>query len=269
MRLQLDHHHNFPSTYVQARNVDVWLPSSYQRELKQNYGVLYMHDGQNLFDPDLAYTGIDWGVVPALEKLTTARAVPEVIIVGIWNTQLRVPEYLPQRPFETPKGQKALADLGSEVSNGLHSDAYLNFLVKELKPFIDNQYRTIHTRAHTTIMGSSMGSLISLYALCEYPDLFGAAGCLSTHWPIVDSVILDYLTQKLPPPGHHHIYFDYGTEGIDILYESYQEKVDTLMQSAGYTFEKDWITKRFEGADHNEKSWRERVHIPLKFLLGR
>ena len=268
MTVALETHQDFPSRYVQSRRVDVWLPPGYQANPDQKFGVLYMHDGQNVFNPETAYAGVDWGVVPALEKLVEANSVPEIIVVGIWNTEKRVAEYLPQRPFETPAGQVTLARLIAEIGDP-HSDAYLRFLVEELKPFINNHYRTLDDRAHTTIMGSSMGGLISLYALCEYPDHFGGAGCVSIHWPIMDGHMIAYLNKALPAPGDHLIYYDYGTVDMDALYEPHQKEVDVLMRAAGYEADKDWMTRRFEGANHSEQAWRERVHIPLQFLLGR
>jgi predicted alpha/beta superfamily hydrolase len=112
-----------------------------------------------------------------------------------------------------------------------------------------------------------MGGLISLYALTEYPSVFGRAGCVSTHWPIGGSLLVDYFGNVLPRPGDHRIYFDYGTETIDADYEPYQLRMDALMQAAGYERGADWITQKFEGAEHSERAWRARVDVPLKFLL--
>jgi predicted alpha/beta superfamily hydrolase len=155
---------------------------------------------------------------------------------------LRWPEYLPQRPFTTPAGQQQLVQIRAEFQEKFgtavaapHSDNYLRFLVQELKPFIDATYRTRPEREATFIMGSSMGGLISLYALCEYPDVFAGAGCVSTHWPAVNGVILPYLQERLPAPGRHKLYFDYGTETLDAEYEPYQLEVDALLRQHGYT----------------------------------
>jgi predicted alpha/beta superfamily hydrolase len=150
----------------------------------------------------------------------------------------------------------------------IRSDAYLKFIVEELKPFVDRTYRTRPDRAHTSVMGSSMGGLISAYALCEYPEIFGGAGCVSTHWPTGDGAVIDYLAQHLPKPGTHKLWFDYGTATLDAQYEPYQVRMDMVMQAAGYTPGRDWITRKFEGAEHSEKSWRDRLDLPLKFLLG-
>ena len=111
--------------------------------------------------------------------------------------------------------------------------------------------------------------LISAYALCEYPEVFGGAGCVSTHWPTGDGAVIGYLAQHLPKPGAHKFWFDYGTATLDALYEPFQQRADAVMKVAGYTEGRDWITRKFEGAEHSEKSWRARVDQPLAFLLGR
>lgn len=269
-------HPDFPSQYAPPRRVDVWLPPHYDAEENGRFPTLIMHDGQNLFDPAHAYGGVTWGVAAALTQLIASGEAPPAIIIGVWNAgDLRWPEYLPERPFATPAGQQQLTQIRVEFQEKFdtavaapHSDNYLRFLVHELKPFIDAAYRTRPEREHTFIMGSSMGGLISLYALCEYPDVFGGAGCLSTHWPAVKSAILPYLHDHLPTPGRHKLYFDYGTAGLDAAYEPYQRTVDALMQEHGYTPGYDWLTRQFPGADHNEAAWQARVHIPLTFLMG-
>lgn len=259
---------NFSSKFVQNRHIDIWVPENYEQENNKRYAVLYMHDGQNIFDPQFAYTGIDWGIVPALEKLkTNGENLKEVIIVGIWNTDKRLDEYLPNKPFHSSRGETALDKIKPHLKGEILSDLYLQFLVTELKPFIDQSYRTLSGQENTYIMGSSMGGLISLYALCEYPHVFYGAGCLSTHWPIIRTLFRDYLKENMPDPSTHKIYFDFGTVGLDKEYEPHQNRIDTVMKNAGYTFGENWLTQKFEGAEHNEAAWRERIHIPLKFLL--
>ena len=113
-----------------------------------------------------------------------------------------------------------------------------------------------------------MGALISIYAVCEYPDVFGGAGCVSTHWPVGEGYVLQYLQHHIPAPGEHKFYFDYGTETVDSLYETFQLKADVILREAGYTESVDWLTIKIEGHEHSERAWRERVHIPLEFLIG-
>ena len=148
------------------------------------------------------------------------------------------------------------------------SDGYLRFIVEELKPYIDATYRTLAEPADTFMMGSSAGALISLYALAEYPGVFGGAGGVSTHWPIGDGIMIDYLAPRLPKLHGHRFYFDFGTATLDSNYEPYQRRVDALMRRAGYVAGVDWITRKYEGAEHSERAWRSRVEVPLEFLLG-
>ena len=117
-------------------------------------------------------------------------------------------------------------------------------------------------------MGSSMGGLIPLSAAWEYPDVFGGAGCFSPPWPAVEGFIAPYLRDRLPDPATHRLYFDHGTTTIDTLYAPIQAQVDPLLAAAGYDRGHNWQTLTFPGAAHNEIAWQQRVHIPLRFLLG-
>jgi predicted alpha/beta superfamily hydrolase len=146
-------------------------------------------------------------------------------------------------------------------------DPYLKFIVQELKPFIDSSYWTLPAMADTFLMGSSMGGMVSAYALCEYPEVFGGAACLSTHWPAVQGKMANYLADRLPDPQSHRLYFDYGTETVDAQYEPFQRVVDDVLRAKGYVEGNDWVTRKFCGEDHSEQAWRRRVDIPLRFLL--
>jgi len=256
------------SAFVGPRHVDVWLPPGYADRPGQRYPVLYMHDGQNLFDGSRSYSGVDWGVAGAMVRVARERDFPGAIVVGMWNRPRRWAEYMPARPLYAPGAAELRAHLEQEMGGPVESDAYLRFVVDELKPLIDATYRTLPGREHTVVMGSSMGGLISLYALTEHPDVFGGAGCLSTHWPAGGDPLVDALGAALPPPGDHRIYFDFGTAGLDAGYEPFQRRMDDHMRAAGYREGEDWQTLRFPGADHNEAAWRARLHLPLAFLLG-
>jgi predicted alpha/beta superfamily hydrolase len=257
-----------PSTHVAPRNVDVWLPPGYATDPARRHPVLYMHDGQNLFDPATSYGNVDWAVDEAMTDLITRGAVREAIVVGIWNTPARRGEYMPQRAV---RGNVDFNVPGAENLDAadIVSDRYLEFLVMELKPFIDATYRTLPGRADTFVMGSSMGGLISQYAMSRYPEVFGAAGCVSTHWPAGNGIALDDFAAHLPDPATHRYWFDYGTRTLDADYEPYQQRADEILRKAGYVEGENWITRRFEGAEHSEIAWRVRVHQPLEFLLGR
>jgi predicted alpha/beta superfamily hydrolase len=178
-------HENFQSKYVDARNVEVFLPTGYNSESDVKYRVLYMHDGQNVFNPETSYTKIDWGVDEAIDSLMKTGVIQNTIVVAPWNTPKRFSEYMPKAPSGLSESPEIMEALKKNTGyDSLFSDDYLKFLVEELKPFIDKTYNTSKKIEHTSIMGSSMGGLISLYALCKYPEVFGAAGCVSTHWPV-------------------------------------------------------------------------------------
>ncbi|MCP5159656.1 MAG: alpha/beta hydrolase [Gammaproteobacteria bacterium] len=261
-------HADFPSRYITPRHVDVWCPPDNEMSSATRYPVIYMHDGQNLFDSALSFIGVDWGMDEAMMHLIRENRYPGAIIVGIWNSPLRLREYMPQKPLILSQGQHILNRFMEQTGGEPLSDGYLKFLVDELKPFIDTHYPTLPDPAHTLVMGSSMGGLISLYALIEYPNVFSGAGCLSTHWPRGEAVLVDALGAALPRAGRHRLYFDYGTETLDADYEPWQQRMDQWLQAAGYREGQDWLTRRFEGAEHSERAWRARVHIPLGFLLG-
>jgi predicted alpha/beta superfamily hydrolase len=254
------------SQYVAPRRVDVWLPDGYDAPGAPRYGVLYMHDGQNLFDPSLGFGGAEWKVDEVLGGLLAERAVRPTIVVGVWNTPARFAEYMPQAAvladtIETGVGGMRVA------RRDVQSDAYLRFLVEELKPMIDRQFRTNPTRGATTIMGSSMGGLISGYAIARYPEVFGGAGCVSTHWPAGRGSVVDWLGDHLPPPATHRLWFDHGTATLDSLYAPYQSRMDARLRAAGYAEGRQVMSRVYPGAEHSERSWAARLREPLQFLL--
>ncbi|MCB9316917.1 MAG: esterase family protein [Lewinellaceae bacterium] len=271
---------NFASEFVPARNVDVWLPEGYDSTKK--YAVLYMHDGQMLFDSTTTWNGQEWGVDETVSRLIAEKQIRDCIVVGIWNGGvLRHSEYFPQKPFESLTNAELETVRQTLPANRQEqgqtfaptSDNYLKFLVTELKPFIDSHFSTHRDRQNTFVAGSSMGGLISMYAICEYPRVFGGAACLSTHWPGVFTMennpipgaFLRYLEAHLPDPESHKIYFDYGTATLDSLYEGTQVRVDSIMRQKGFS-PLQWKTQKFPGADHSERAWRERLEVPLTFL---
>lgn len=155
-----------------------------------------------------------------------------------------------------------------------YADAYLRFIVERLKPEIDRRYPTLRDPENTVVMGSSMGGLISLYALGRYPEVFGAAGCLSTHWPggfdpddsTLSNALYGLFADILPQAGRHRLYFDYGDATLDALYPPLQRRIDALLREKGYG-ETDWTTRFFPGAEHSEQAWAARLDQPLRFLL--
>ncbi len=271
---------NFTSRFVDARNVDIWLPDAYSD--KEKYAVLYMQDGQMLYDAATTWNKQAWEVDETAGKLIAEGKTQKFIVVGVWNNgKMRHPEYFPQKPFEAMT--KTEHDTVTAVLQRMGrvkdifkpiSDLYLEFLVKELKPYIDTHFATKKDKNNTFIAGSSMGGLISMYAICEYPKVFGGAICMSTHWPgsiqkennPVPDAFLTYMKTHLPKAKRHKIYFDYGDQTLDAMYPPLQKKVDEMMQNKGFS-EKNWKTIFAAGDDHSEKSWRKRLGVALVFLL--
>ncbi|HRF18606.1 MAG TPA: alpha/beta hydrolase-fold protein, partial [Chitinophagaceae bacterium] len=251
----------------------------------QKYNVLYMHDGQMLFDSATTWNKQSWEVDDVITGLMQQQKIKDVIVVAIWNGgTTRHADYFPQKPFEALSQAEKDTVYSAARSNGvsvfnnykIQSDNYLKFIVKELKPFIDKKYSVYKDRSHTFITGSSMGGLISMYAICEYPKVFGGAACLSTHWPgiftmennPVPNAFFSYLKKHLPSPKTHKIYFDYGDATLDALYPPLQQKADATLKQRGFT-SANWLTKYFPGEEHSEKAWHKRLAVPLTFLLGR
>jgi predicted alpha/beta superfamily hydrolase len=264
--------HQVKSAYVDQRYVDVWLPPGYRQEKK--YPVIYMHDGQMLYDGSTTWNKQEWNVDAKIGSMMNNGMMPECIIAGIWNNQeKRHAEYFPEKAIALiPDSQKG--QLMPLLKGGPQADAYLLFLVKEVKPLIDRLYSTKPEQESTFICGSSMGGLISLYAVCEYPEVYGGAACLSTHWPgiftmesnPIPDALLAYLSAQLPLPTNHKLYFDHGTATLDSLYKPTQMRVDSLLRQRGYSV-KNLLSLEFPGEAHTEEAWSSRLPIPFAFLL--
>lgn len=304
---RIDRLHYFPSTFVTARNVDVWLPSDYNPEKK--YGVIYMHDGQNLFDGNSTWNHQEWGIdetVAAYNSSTHSKnknqsdssksslsEFNEYIVVGIWNDGMnRHSNYFPQKVYEslTSKEKAAIMEAKRQnqsdvFHNPINSDDYLKFIVYELRPFINKTYNnTYMDPSHTVIGGSSMGGLISMYAICEYPGVFGTAACFSTHWPgifemknnPIPDAMVRYFKKNLPDPIDHKFLFTHGTEGLDALYGPTQKRIDKIMTKSGYRsnikneplfFGSNWKTQVDQGLGHEESTWQKQFRENIEFLL--
>ncbi len=248
-----------------ARHVEIWLPPGYDDAPAARYPVLYMHDGQNLFDPRMANTGVDWGVDEAVVRLVQRRVIPPIIVVGVWSTAERGPEYSPWQG----------------------APDYARFLIEELMPRVNAEFRTMTGPGNTAVMGSSMGGLLSFYLVTYHPEVFGVCGCVSTHFPLsqamvqqafpgvtpvehpdtVPYIIRDIEAGSAVPPGTRY-WFDYGSEGLDASYGPSHDAVRAWLLGQGLVEGRDFVIRRYERATHNEASWRARLDDPLTFLFG-
>jgi len=248
------------------RNVEVWLPPGYDSSTATRYPVLYMSDGQNLFDPRFASTGTDWGVDEAVVDLVRRGVIPPIIVVGVWNSAERGPEYSPWHG----------------------APQYARFLIEELMPRVNREFRTLTGPQNTAVMGSSMGGLLSYYLVTYHPEAFGACGCMSTHFPISEAVVAQvfpamphaehpdttpYIVRDirngLRAPRTARYWFDYGGHSLDSLYGPTHEVVREWLLRQGKVEGRDFVIRRYPDATHNEASWRARLEDPLTFLFGR
>ena len=268
-----------PSAHIKTRPVDVWLPDGYSME--KAYAVLYMHDGQMLFDTVTTWNKQEWKVDEIAGQLQKNQKTKDFIVVAVHNiSEIRWNDYFPAKAMdfvsEDDKAKITALAHRNNANTDLYADDYLKFLVEELKPLIDSVYSVESDTANTSIAGSSMGGLISMYAISEYPDVFGGAACISTHWPgtgvsdenPLPDAIFKYMEKNIPSPDRHRIYYDYGDQTLDQYYPQYASRVDAIMKAKGYDVS-NFKNRFFKGADHSENSWNQRLDIPFMFLLGK
>lgn len=268
-----------PSDNIAPTKVTVWLPPGYVTS-KQRYGVIYMHDGQNLFDPKRSNFNKVWAADKSALRLIAAGKTKSFIIVGIDQPgEDRYRQYFP-----TPMLDLVSRDVRDDIltiSKGpMTSDAYLEFLVRELKPLIDRRFRTRTGPKHTAIAGSSMGGLISLYAITAHSKVFGVAGAVSTHLPLAGpewseekraAVIAGwdrYVREKLGKPKGRRIWFDHGTETLDAHYAPYQEALDRSLVANGWRKGRDFSSRVYEGTPHEENAWAARMDDIFGWMLA-
>jgi predicted alpha/beta superfamily hydrolase len=250
---RLTRHPRFKSRFLsEERDIIVYLPPHYHSDADRHYPVLYLQDGQNLFDPTTAYVaGNDWRVDETADDLIQQQRIEPLIIVGIYNTgEQRINEYTP-----TPD-----ATLGGGLA-GL----YGRMLVEEIKPFIESQYRTLGDPWHTGIGGSSLGGLVSLYLGFAYPEVFGKVAALSPSVWWNNRAILDIVRNTQPRP-RLKIWLDIGSsEKRGAVLDA--KRMRDLLIDRGWKLDDDLHYVEAEGAQHNETAWAERVGSVLEFLF--
>lgn len=254
--------------------VDIWLPENYDASRTEPYPVIYMQDGQNLFDANMTWNHQEWGVDEACTALNDAGICREAIVVGIHNNATRFSDYSPEKAIS---GNAALVNkiLNAFSLTEMRGDRYVDFLVATVKPYVEQKYNASSDKSQVSLMGSSMGGIISLYIMCEHPDLFGAAACLSTHWlgtldtstPEYADAVIAYLQEKLPSAADHRLYLDHGTAGLDANYAQANNRAIAVAESKGYERNKNLVTYIAQGADHTEKDWSTRIDRPLRVLV--
>ena len=243
---EVKYHRNFKGDGLLPRDIIVWLPPSYEKELLKRYPVLYAHDGQNLFDPSTSSIGVDWQLDETADSLIKQGKIHEIIIVGIYNSPRRMKEYY----------------------TGDTGETYLKFVVNELKPFIDKTYRTLPNRENTASIGSSAGGLVSFMLVWEYNNVFSKAACISPAFFIRG---LDYITPVLESRVKRKnvkIYIDCGGKGLDSILLTGTKKMLSALKEKGYRKGKDYQWYFDKTGEHNEQNWARRLWRPLEYLYG-
>ena len=267
-----------PTSRITPPHVVVWLPPGYDASTRR-YGVVYMHDGQNLFFPDRSNFKKVWAADTSALRLIAAKRVEPFIIVGIDQPgPARYRRYFPQAIYEiapTP----VRAEIERLAGGTLVGDAYLDFIVHDLKPTIDRDYRTLPEAQHTAVVGSSMGGLISIDAFMQYPNVFGRAGCVSMHVPLADTETVAshraeviatwraYLHNNLGKPRRRKLWMDHGTQTLDATYAMYQEDINSQIARLGWRRGRDFESRIYDGAAHEENAWAARLDEVFSWLL--
>ncbi|MBV8552444.1 MAG: alpha/beta hydrolase [Acidobacteriaceae bacterium] len=248
-------HKAFTSRFVDvSRDIAVYLPPDYDSSPGRRYPVLYLHDGQNLFDAATAFLGNEWGLDEVADDLIRTGQIEPLIIAGIYNTgEKRLAEYTPVR---------------DRRGRGGRAQAYGRMIVEELKPFIDSRYRTLPDVQYTGLGGSSLGGLVTLYLGMKYPALFGKLIVMSPAVWWANRAILKEV-RKLPRKFGQKIWLDIGTcEGSnpELVVNQAIELKDALIEK-GWELGVDLAFMQDEGAAHNEKAWGQRIRYALQFLF--
>lgn len=254
--------HEFPSRiFRNTRMLRVWLPPRYDAPGNETlrYPVLYLNDGQNLFDRATAFAGVEWQVDETADRLIRQEVIAPLIIVGIDNTQGdRIKEYLPYRSFHPPilrpKGKR-----------------YPNFLMSEVMPFVSERYRIARGPENTGLGGSSLGALISLYTVIEHPGIFGRLLLESPSLFISNRRILKYSRHFRRWP--ERVFMAIGTreagrEDRDSQVVEDVRELERSLRRAGLD-ERRLLVKIDEGAAHNEAEWAKRFPEALSFLFAK
>lgn len=262
----------FDEAFGDTLTFEVWTPDGYNADIK--YPVLYMHDGQMLFDADKCWNHKAWEMDDTAGRLIAADSVRPFIIVGIYNLPTRLCDYLPQE-FDSlmAKGGEE-AEMEKMFTTRIRGREYVKAIVNTIKPLVDSKYSTDPSMEGTAIGGSSMGGLISLYAICTYPSVFSSAILMSTHFstsaerPELADAMYQYMVNHMPDPATHKIYLDNGTKPCDDAYIPFFYKMTGFLYANDFD-DDNFLYKEFPGHWHSEDYWASRVNIPLRFIYSK
>ena len=247
------YHRSIKGEGLRNRDLVVWLPPGYALDIDQRYPVLYMQDGQNIFDPATSYAGVDWAIDESADRLIRAGNIKPMIVVGIYNTKDRTAEYSP----------------------GKKGAAYMDFVVNVVKPLIDRTYRTWRGREHTLVGGSSSGGTISFMLAWDHPEIFSSAICMSPAFKVgpgkdfTEFDFIPYFEVTQEKPRDVFFYIDNGGVELDGILQPGIEEMLASLEQWGYREGKNWIFIHEPEAKHFESAWAERFPGALIRTLRR
>jgi enterochelin esterase-like enzyme len=262
------------------QRLSIWLPPGYDASNKR-HRVLYMHDAQNLFDPAPSNFNKVWAADKAMLLHAKTRSEDPWIVVGLWSPGAdRYRQYMPEPAYDAagPELRSRMDAFGNAQS--IVSHHYINWIATTLKPWVDTHLRTLTGPQETAIIGSSMGGLISLYAFLEHPQVFGRAGCVSTHWPGTApqtvgepdvemlSIWQSMIAEGLGTPDGRKLWFDHGDATLDAHYPPYQAAIDAQLEATDWIRGIHWESRFYPGAEHEENAWARRLPDVFDWVLG-
>jgi len=217
----------------------VYLPAGYDENTCRSFPVMYMQDGSNLFFPEEAFMGHDWGIQDKLKLLNGMNAIQQMMIVGIYSVDR-------MREYTSPGYEK-----------------YGRSVVEEIKPYIDSHFRTLREPWATGVMGSSLGGVVSFYMGWQWPEVFGNVGCLSSTFTHKDDLVDRVIHEQRRDV---RFYIDSGWPG-----DNYEVGLAMAVALAerGYRYGHDFLYFAFPNAEHSEHDWGQRLHLPFQFFAGR
>jgi enterochelin esterase-like enzyme len=243
----LRYHRGMKGPGLKPRDIIIWLPPDYEKEKKKRYPVFYMQDGRNLFDPNTSFADVDWHMDEIADSLICSRQIQPFIIVGIDSTPNRSKEYEP----------------------GPLCEAYMDFVIHNLKPFIDKNYRTKPDAKNTAVGGSSAGALVSFMLAWQHPEVFAKVACLSPAFKIEK---IDYITPVRNYAGKRKnikLYIDSGGAGLDSHFLPGIREMVSVLKEKGFKENKNLYVFYDLTAEHNEAAWSKRIATPLKLFFGK
>jgi predicted alpha/beta superfamily hydrolase len=244
------YHRAMKGAGLKDRDIIVWLPPGYDSDKTTRYGVVYMHDGQNIIDPATSAFGVDWSIDETADRLIKEKRIPPVIVVGIYNTSDRMREYTP--------GEKGTA--------------YMNFVTHTVKPFIDSNYRTKPDKKHTIVGGSSAGGIISFMLVWEHSEVFSRAICMSPAFKTPTAMgsgwnYAEVVRTAKEKPKTVYFYIDNGGIGLESQLQPGIDEMVSALKARGYVEGKDFVFLRDPEAKHFEADWAKRLPGALKLAL--